>query len=67
MVTFRSNDLSTLLKNTQTGWVLISEDQKRIIAKAKTLVALDRKIKDIGNPKGFVMVAAKDYSNYIGC
>jgi hypothetical protein len=66
MTSVKSPDYSKLLKNAKTGWVLISEDQKKIIAQAQTLLSLHKKIKAIGNPKGQIMVASKSYSNYIG-
>lgn len=57
---------SRLLRNVTSGWVLISEDHKKLILKAKTLDALYEKIKESGNPKGNIMVASKDYSHFIG-
>lgn len=60
-------DYSRLLSNVTSGWVLISVDQKRVVAKAKSLLLLNEKIRELGNPKGYIMTASKDYSNYIGC
>lgn len=50
----------------KTGWVSLSNDHKRVIAQAKTLKNLIQKLNKMGNPDGHIMVAAKDYSNYIG-
>lgn len=48
------------------GWVSVSSDNKKIIAYGKTLQQLLTRLKKLGNPEGFIMVAAKDYSSYIG-
>ncbi|MBI2613903.1 MAG: hypothetical protein HYW62_03950 [Candidatus Levybacteria bacterium] len=48
------------------GWVSVSNDNKKIIAQGKTLRQLLARLKHLGNPKGFIMVAAKDYSSYVG-
>lgn len=50
----------------KTGWVSISPDHKRVVAQAKTLKALVVKLKKMGNPDGRIMIAAKDYSSYVG-
>lgn len=48
------------------GWVSLSKDYKKVIAQAKTFKGLLAKLKIMGNPDGFIMVAAKDFSSYIG-
>lgn len=58
-------DLAKLLKG-KTGWVSIAPDNKKVIAQAKNLKELVKKLKEMGNPDGFIMVAAKDYSSYVG-
>lgn len=50
----------------KTGWVSISRDNKKIVAQAKTLKDLVRKLKKMGNPDGYIMIASSDYSNYAG-
>ncbi len=58
-------DLRTLLQG-KTGWVSISPDHKKIIAEARTLKTLVKKIKALGNPQGYITVIGKDYSRFIG-
>lgn len=50
----------------KTGWVSISPDHKKIIARAKNLKELLVKLEKVDNPKGYIMIAAKDYSRYVG-
>lgn len=59
-------DLTKTLKGYNSGWVSISKDYKKIIAVGKTLKTLIQKLDKMGNPEGYLMKAAKDYSNYIG-
>lgn len=59
-------DLSKILKGYNSGWVSISRDYKKIIAAGKTLKTLIQKLDKMGNPEGYLMKAAKDYSNYVG-
>lgn len=58
-------NLTKTLKG-ETGWVSISSDHKRVIAQAKTFKGLLSKLKKMGNPDGFIMIAARDFSSYIG-
>jgi len=58
-------NLTKTLKG-KTGWVSISPDHKRVIAQARTFRGLLEKLKKMGNPNGFIMIAARDFSNYIG-
>lgn len=62
----RTIDLTKTLKGYNSGWVSISKDQKRVVAAGKTLKTLIQKLNKMGNPEGYLMRAAKDYSNYIG-
>ena len=59
-------NLSKTLRGQTSGWVSISKDYKKIIAKDKSLKELLKKLKKIGNPDGYLMKAAKDYSRYVG-
>lgn len=58
-------NLTKTLKG-KTGWVSVSSDNKRVIAQGKTLKELLRKIDKLGNPDGYIMISAKDFSSYIG-
>lgn len=59
-------NLSKILKNYTSGWISLSHDQKKVIVQDKTLEGVLEKLKKIGNPKGFLMKAVKDYSHYAG-
>lgn len=59
-------DLRKTLKNYKSGWVSISQDYKKVIASARSLKSLLAKLEKLGNPKGYIMKAAKDYSSYVG-
>lgn len=59
-------NLVKTLKGYTSGWVSISRDYKKIIASGKTLNNLLKKLDSMGNPDGYLMKAAKDYSGYIG-
>ena len=59
-------NLTKTLKSYTSGWVSISKDYKRVIVSARTLKALIRKLNQKGNPDGYLMKAAKDYSGYVG-
>lgn len=58
-------NLTKTLKG-KSGWVSVSSNNKKIIAQGKTLKQLLERLKRLGNPEGFIMVAARDYSNYVG-
>ncbi len=58
-------NLARILKG-KTGWVSISHDYKKIIAREETLGKLIQKLKKMGNPDGYIINSAKDYSNYVG-
>ena len=59
-------NLVKLLKKHTSGWVSISNDNKKVIAADKTLEGLIAKLTRMGNPDGYLMKAAKSYSRYIG-
>jgi hypothetical protein len=50
----------------KTGWVSVSPNHKKVVAQSKTLNGLLAKLKKMGNPEGSIMIAAKDFSSYIG-
>lgn len=58
-------NLTKALKG-KTGWLSVSSDHKRVIAQAKTFKGLLSKLKKMGNPDGFIMIAARDFSSYVG-
>lgn len=58
-------NLTKTLKG-RAGWVSISPDHKKVIAQAKTFKQLLAKLKKMGNPDGSIMIAAEDFSSYIG-
>lgn len=59
-------DLRRVLKNRRSGWISISKDYKRVIAKDQTLGGLVKKLQRLGNPEGYLVKAANDYSRYVG-
>ena len=59
-------NLSKTLRGQTSGWVSISKDYKKIIAKDKSLKELLEKLNKLGNPDGYLMKAAKDFSRYVG-
>lgn len=59
-------DLTKPLKDHTSGWVSISKDYKKVIASGRTLKSLLKKLNKMGNPDGYLMKAAKDYSGYVG-
>ena len=59
-------DLTKTLKGHTSGWVSISKDNKKVITSGRTLKTLVKKLDKLGNPEGYIMKAAKDYSNYVG-
>lgn len=54
-------NLEKLLKKYTSGWVVISKDQKKVLAHGK-------KFSDVANQttKGYILKANKDFSNYVG-
>lgn len=59
-------NLSKILKDYTFGWVSISKDYTKVIASGKSLKILLKKLERMGNPDGYLMKAAKDYSAYVG-
>lgn len=59
-------NLAKILKKYPSGWVSISKDYKKVVASGRTLKALLQKLAKMGNPDGYLMKAAKDYSGYVG-
>jgi len=62
----KEKNLAKILKNYTSGWVSISKDYKKVIASGRTLKTLLQKLEKMGNPDGYLMRAAKDYSGYVG-
>lgn len=58
-------NLTKALKG-KSGWVSVSSNNKKVIAQEKTLKKLVERLKQLGNPEGFIMIVAKDYSSYVG-
>lgn len=59
-------NLAKILKKYNSGWISISKDYKKVIASGRTLKVLLQKLAKMGNPDGYLMKAAKDYSGYVG-
>lgn len=59
-------NLVKILQGYTSGWVSISRDYNKVITSGKTLNIVLRKLEKMGNPDGYLMKAAKDYSGYIG-
>lgn len=62
----KAKNLAQLLKKYTSGWVSISKDYSRVIVTGRTLKTLLQKLEKMGNPGGYLMKAAKNYSGYIG-
>lgn len=54
-------DLDKLLKKYTSGWVVVSKDQKKILAYSK-------RFSDVVNKadKGYILKANKNFSDYVG-
>lgn len=50
----------------KSGWVSIAPDNKKVIAQGRNLKGLLKKLKEMGNPDGYIMIAADDFSTYVG-
>lgn len=59
-------NLANTLKKYSSGWVSLSKDYNKVIASGKSLKTLLKKLEKMGNPDGYLMKAAKDYSTYVG-
>ena len=60
------NNLTKILKGHTHGWVSVSKDYGSIIASGRNLKDLLQKLQKMGNPDGFLLKAAGDYSQYTG-
>lgn len=58
-------NLAKTLKG-KSGWVSIAPNHKKVIAQSRNLKGLLKKLKEMGNPDGYIMIAADDFSNYVG-
>ena len=59
--------LDKTLKAITSGWVLVTKDNKRLLAHAKTLKQLIRDIELKGNPEGSIsIVPPANFSSYVG-
>lgn len=58
--------LDKTIKGITSGWVSLSKDYKKVIAHARTLNELAKKLEKKGNPDGYVMKASADFSSYVG-
>jgi len=65
-LSMKAENLAKILKNYTSGWVSISKNYKKVIASGRTLRVLLQKLEKMGNPDGYLMRAAKDYSGYVG-
>lgn len=63
----KSIKLPMILKKYPSGWISVSKDYQKSVAWGKTLRSLMSKLTKLGNPEGYIMRTAKDYSGYIGC
>ena len=55
------------IKGITSGWVLVSKDNKRVLAHAKTLKQLIRNIELKGNPEGSIsIVPPANFTSYVG-
>jgi len=52
--------------NKKSGWVSLSVDYKKVITSDKTLSGLLTKLGKLGNPAGYLMKTAKNYSRFMG-
>ena len=56
-----------IIKGITSGWVLVTKDNKRVLAHAKTLKQLIRNIELKGNPEGSIsIVPPANFSSYVG-
>lgn len=58
-------NLTKTLKG-KSGWVSIAPDNKKVIAQGRNLKGLLNKLREMGNPDGYIMIAADDFSTYVG-
>ncbi len=58
--------LAKILINYKRGWVSVSRDYRRVLAAGNSLKMVLKKLERLGNPQGYLMKAAGDYSRYVG-
>ena len=62
-----SKSRDKILNGITSGWVLVTKDNKRVLAHAKTLKQLIRNIELKGNPEGSIsIVPPANFSSYVG-
>ena len=62
-----SKSRDKILNGITSGWVLVTKDNKRVLAHAKTLKQLIRNIEQKGNPEGSIsIVPPANFSSYVG-
>lgn len=62
----KTQKLIKALKNYKRGWVSVSKDYGRVQASGGSLGVVLEKLHKLGNPPGYLMKAAGDYSRYVG-
>ncbi len=62
----RPTQLPRILRKYSSGWVSIAKDYRKAIAWGKNLKSLIAKLNKMGNPEGYLMKVARDYSSYVG-
>lgn len=58
-------DLSRLLKGISSGWVAISADYKRMVAKGRNLKAVRNKVKEMPTGSVYLMPVVENYRNIV--
>ena len=62
-----SKTLDKTPRSIRSGWVLVTKDNKRVLAHAKTLKQLMRNIEQKGNPEGSIsIVPPANFTSYVG-
>lgn len=62
----KRKNLAQILKKHPEQWVSITENHQKVIASGKTLKKVISVLAKLGNPKGVLMYAARDFSRYAG-
>ncbi len=62
----KQQPMNRKLKGLTSGWASISKDSKRVIAHAKTLDELVRKLDKKGKPEGVITRVATGFTSYVG-
>ena len=58
-------DLTKVLKGATSGWVAISADYKKLVAKGKDLNTVLRKIKGLPKDSVYLMPVVKNFRNIV--